>query len=51
LLLLLAEFLRALRVVPQLRVFELAIQRFEALGLRFEVKDTSAAPPTATAGR
>src|SRR5438552_3785184 len=50
-LLLLAEVLRALRVLPQLRVFELAVQRREAPGLRLEVKDTSAAPPTAPAGR
>jgi hypothetical protein len=49
--LLLAELLRALRVVPQLRVFELAIQRFQAVLLRLEVKDTSAARPTASAGR
>jgi hypothetical protein len=41
--LLLAELLRALRVVPQLRVLELAVQRFEPAFLGFEVKDTSAA--------
>jgi hypothetical protein len=51
LLLFLAEFLRALLVVPELGVFELAVQRLEAPLLGFEVKDTSAAPPTATAGR
>src|SRR5207244_3231353 len=50
-LLFLAEVLRALRVLPQLRVFELAVQRRKAPGLRLEVKDTSAAPPTAPAGR
>jgi hypothetical protein len=51
LLLFLAELLGALRVVPELRVFELAVQRREARLLRFEVKDTSAARPTAIAGR
>src|SRR3989454_2052834 len=50
-LLFLAERLRALRVVPQLRVFELAVQRREAALLRLEVKDTSAARPTGSAGR
>jgi len=50
-LLLLAELLRALRVLPQLRVLELAVQRREAALLRLVVKDTSAAPPTASAGR
>jgi hypothetical protein len=48
-LLLLAELLRALRVLPQLGVFELPVQRRQALLLRREVKDTSAAPPIATA--
>src|SRR5207247_8590064 len=47
----LAECLRALRVVPQLRVFERAVQRREAALLRLEVKDTSAARPTGSAGR
>src|SRR5438034_48046 len=42
---------RSLRVVPQLRVFELAVQRREAALLRLEVKDTSAARPTGSAGR
>ena len=37
---LLAELLRALRVVPDVRVFELARDFFEALGLHIEVKDT-----------
>jgi hypothetical protein len=37
---LLAELLRALRVVPDVRVFELARDFFEAFGLRIEVKDT-----------
>ncbi len=37
---LLAELLRALRVVPDVRVFELARDFLEALGLRIEVKDT-----------
>jgi hypothetical protein len=47
----LAEFLRALLVFPELRVFQLAVQRFEASLLGIEVKDTSAAPPTVLAGR
>jgi hypothetical protein len=50
-LLLLAELLRALRVLPQLRVFQLPVQRGEPRLFRLEVKDTSAARPTATAGR
>ena len=37
---LLAEVLRALRVVPDVGVFELARDFFEAFGLRIEVKDT-----------
>jgi hypothetical protein len=37
---LLAELLRALRVVPDVRIFELARDFFEAFGLRIEVKDT-----------
>jgi hypothetical protein len=40
---LLAEFLRALRVVPQLGVFELAVQYVETRLFRLVVKDTSAA--------
>jgi hypothetical protein len=35
-----AEILRALRVVPDGRAFELARDFFEAFGLRIEVKDT-----------
>jgi hypothetical protein len=50
-LLFLAEVLRALRVLPELRVFQLAVQRREAVLLRLEVKDTSSARPTAPAGR
>jgi hypothetical protein len=50
-LLLLAELLGALRVLPQLRILELAVQRFEPALLRVEVKDTSAARPSGTAGR
>jgi hypothetical protein len=50
-LLLLAELLCALLVVPELRVFQLAVQRLEAPLLRLEVKDTSAARRTASAGR
>jgi len=42
---LLAELLRALRVVPDVRVFELARDFFEAFGLRIEVKDTPEATP------
>jgi hypothetical protein len=37
---LLAEFLRALGIVPDGRAFELARDFLEALGLRIEVKDT-----------
>jgi hypothetical protein len=37
---LLSEILRALRVVPDRRAFELARDLFEAFGLRIEVKDT-----------
>jgi len=50
-LLLTAELLGTLRVVPQLRILELAVQRFEARSLGFVVKDTSAARPCAIAGR
>jgi hypothetical protein len=49
-LLLLAELLRSLLVVPELRVFQLAVQRLEAPLLRLEVKDTSAARQTVSAG-
>src|SRR5439155_8714761 len=38
-----AQILRALRIVPDVRVLELAGDDFEALALRFEVKDISAA--------
>jgi len=50
-LLFLAELLGALRVVPQLGVLELAVQRFEARLLAPVVKDTSAARPCAKRGR
>jgi hypothetical protein len=43
LLLLLAEVLRALRIVPDLRILELAVDRGEARRLDVEVKDTSEA--------
>jgi hypothetical protein len=51
LLFLLAQLLRALRVVPQLGILELPVQRLQALFLGLEVKDTSAARPTANAAR
>jgi hypothetical protein len=35
-----AQILSALRIVPDVRVFQLASDFFEALGLRIEVKDT-----------
>jgi hypothetical protein len=38
-----AEILRPLRIAPDVRVFELARDDFEAFALRFEVKDTSGA--------
>jgi len=41
-----AEILRALRIVPDVRIFELAGDDFEAFVLRFEVKDTSEAVPS-----
>ncbi len=41
-LLLLAELLRALRIVPDLRIFELALDLGEPHRLHIEVKDTSA---------
>jgi len=44
-----AEFLGALLVGPEPGVFELPVQRLQALFLGLEVKDTSAAPPTVTA--
>jgi hypothetical protein len=50
LLLLLAEFLGARRVVPNLRILELAIDRGEARSLDVVVKDTSEAGPPARAG-
>jgi hypothetical protein len=40
--LLLAQFLGALGVVPDLGIFEIAVQFFELRGLGIEVKDTSA---------
>jgi len=46
-----AQLLRALRVLPELRVLDLAVQRFESALPGLEVKDTSAARPTAPAGR
>jgi hypothetical protein len=49
LLLLLAELLRARRIVPDLRVLELAIDGGEACGLDVEVKDTSATGRSARA--
>jgi hypothetical protein len=49
-LLLLAELLRSPLVLPELRVFQLAVQRLEAPLLRLEVKDTSAARLTVSAG-
>jgi len=45
LLFLLAELLRALRVVPDFRVFELSIDGGEPRRLQIEVKDTSEAAP------
>jgi hypothetical protein len=45
LLLLLAELLRARRVVPDLRILELAVYRREPRFLGVEVKDTSEAAP------
>jgi hypothetical protein len=49
LLLLLAELLRARRIVPDLRVLELAIDGGETCALDVEVKDTSAAGRSARA--
>jgi hypothetical protein len=46
-----ADFLRALLVLPELGVFQLLVQGREALFLGLEVKDTSAARPTASAAR
>jgi len=50
-LLFLTEFLRALRVVPQLGILELVVQRLEARLLACVVKDTSAARRFAKRGR
>jgi hypothetical protein len=50
-LLFLAELLRALLVAPDLRIAQLALDFGQPSLLALEVKDTSAAPPTATAGR
>jgi len=41
--LLLAKLLRALRIVPDLRILELAVYRGEPRRLDVEVKDTSGA--------
>jgi len=49
-LLLAPQLLRALRVVPQPGILELAVQRLEALLLGLEVKDTSAARWTGRKG-
>jgi hypothetical protein len=46
-----ADFLRALLVLPEPGIFQLPVQGREALLLGFEVKDTSAARPTASAAR
>jgi hypothetical protein len=35
-----------LRIVPDIRILELARDDFEALAFRFEVKDTSEAAPS-----
>jgi hypothetical protein len=51
LLLLLAELLGARRIVPDLRILELAVDRCEACSLDIEVKDTSEAARPARAGR
>jgi hypothetical protein len=50
-LLLLAEFLRLLGGVPDLRVLERAADFLERLRLQVEVKDTSASRPTGSSGR
>jgi hypothetical protein len=50
-LLFLAELLCALRVAPDLGVGERALYLGEPLRFAVEVKDTSAARPTAAAGR
>jgi hypothetical protein len=50
-LLLLAELLSALRVAPDLGVAQEGFDFRQPFLLGFEVKDTSAAPPTAPAGR
>jgi len=50
-LLFLAELLGALRVAPDLRIAQLLLDLGQPLLLAFEVKDTSAARPTAPAGR
>jgi hypothetical protein len=47
----LAELLRAPLVAPDLRLRELALYLGQPLRLPFEVKDTSAARPTGSAGR
>jgi hypothetical protein len=45
-----AEFLRPLRIVPDLRIFERAIDLFEPSFLYIDVKDTSAVRPGVHAG-
>jgi hypothetical protein len=46
-----AEILRALRIAPDIGVFELARDDFEAFTLCFEVKDTSGAAPSGPSNR
>ena len=50
-LLLAAEFLRALRVVPEFGLFELALNFGQAMLLGVEVKDTPVRPGTGRADR
>jgi hypothetical protein len=49
--LLLAELLRALLVAPDFRIAQQVLDFGQSSLLAFEVKDTSAAPPTVLAGR
>jgi hypothetical protein len=46
-----AEGLCALRIVPDVRTFELAVDFLEALDLAVVVKDTPSAPPAGREGR
>mgnify|MGYP003428694604 CR=1 FL=1 len=46
-----AEFLRALRVVPEFGLFELALNFGQAMLLGVEVKDTPVRPGTGRADR